>query len=817
MPLTPPVVAPPLPIPEAPLVRPTQPPPTTALPETVPLVSQPLRPVLPETLTETQKKLEEEGIYFNVADEDIREVVKQISRALGKNFLLDDKLKGKITIISERKMTKDEIWEAFQSALDVLGYTIVQGPAGLLRIVAVRDALSNPIDLYSDASPFTDRFITRLITLKNISASDMANVIKGLVSKEGNLFAYPVTNTLILTDSGTNIDRLLKLINELDREGPQEVLEIIPILYANAKDVATKVTQIFETERAGGATPTPRKGKEAAVELEEAPRLRKVISDDRTNTIIVLASKMAIKKVRDLIKKLDSPLVGDEGEVHVYYLKHANAKDMATLLGALAGQVAKEKEKDKKGGTTAAGAAAAKPPEPTVAALVGGAEFSGKFNATADEATNALVITASSKDFNTLVDQVIAKLDIPRRQVYVEALIVELVSDMQRDLGTGVFGGKTINIDGNELALFGNTFGFLNNPLTTPSLGAAHTGDPISITPGPGATSIDVPKLFAAFQAQQSNVETNVLSTPNILTMDNEEAEINVGEKVPFPSSTQPTGTGLAPFTTFTRENITLSLKIKPQISESDTIKLTVEQKDDNVKQGTEASAGGPTTTTRTLKTSIVAQNGQTVVLGGLMKDFNSTAVRKIPLLGDIPVLGYLFKTKARTKKKANLVVFLTPNIIREPRDFLAILQKKINQQNAFIEKNFGKAEQRQIRQTLATHAEHLLKFGAACDQENPQPICDRSGYQSAPYSRPASEEDQFPMDLGPTPFDEGGSSSRMAPPPPPPSSGDEDLAVQPKLQKKGKKKETTPPPEPPPASSSPPPSSSDDDIDLAY
>src|SRR5262249_807433 len=179
-----------------------------------------------ETVTETAKKVEAEGIYFNIADDDIREVVKQISRALGKNFLLDDKLRGKVTIISERKMTKDEVWEAFQSALDVLGYTIVDGPAGLLKIVGTRDALSNPIDFYTDKTPFTDRFVTRLITLKNISASDMANVIKGLVSKDGNLFAYPVTNTLIITDSGTNIDRLIRLINELDQEGPQEVLEI---------------------------------------------------------------------------------------------------------------------------------------------------------------------------------------------------------------------------------------------------------------------------------------------------------------------------------------------------------------------------------------------------------------------------------------------------------------------------------------------------------------------------------------------------------------------------------------------------------------
>ncbi|MBI3541313.1 MAG: hypothetical protein HY073_04155, partial [Deltaproteobacteria bacterium] len=226
---------------------------------------------------------------------EIREIVKQISRALGKNFILDDKLRGKLTIISERKMTKAEIWEAFQSGLESLGFTIVQGPAGLLRIIPTRDAISHPLDFYSDKSPVTDRFITRLITLKNISASDMANVIKNLVSKEGNLFAYPVTNTLIITDTGTNIDRLVHLIGELDREGPQEVLEIIPIIYAESKDLAAKITQIFETgDKAGSNQPARRA--QGAQQLEEVPTLRKVIADDRTNSLIILAPRWRSKK-----------------------------------------------------------------------------------------------------------------------------------------------------------------------------------------------------------------------------------------------------------------------------------------------------------------------------------------------------------------------------------------------------------------------------------------------------------------------------------------------------------------------------------------
>ncbi len=680
------------------------------LPESAPLISQPLRPVSPQTIAETAKKVEEEGIYFNVADEDIREVVKQISRALGKNFLLDDKLRGKVTIISERKMTKDEVWEAFQSALDVIGFTIVQGPAGLLRIVPVREAIANPIDLYADKSPFTDRFITRLITLKNISATDIANVIKGLVSKEGNLFAYPVTNTLILTDSGTNIDRLLNLINELDKEGPQEVLEIIPIIYADAKGIAEKVTQIFETEKTN-ATPAPNRGRGGAVEIEEVPRLRKVIPDDRTNSLIVLASKMAIKRVREVIKKLDAPLAADEGEVHVYYLKHANARDMTTVLNAIAGAL--QQGKDKKGGPGVSPDAA----KAAVSGLVGGAEFAGKFTVTAEESTNALVITAGSKDFNTLVDQVISKLDIPRRQVYVEAVIVELSVTQDQQIGTSLLGGKTFNVGGNQLALFGSTFGFLDPKtlLNGPTVGGATSTTfniPTPNTAGTaGTTSTTVPAFLSAINLSQSNTDINVLSTPNILTLDNQEAEIKVGSKVPFPTASATTIGGSLQ-TTFTREDVTLSLKIKPQIHEGGTVRLEVTQENREVapNQPANAAQSGPTTTERSIKTAIVATNGQTIVLGGLIKDSYSNVIQKVPLLGDIPILGYLFKTKKKQKNKVNLIVFLTPHIIREPHDFLAILQRKINEQNAFITDNFGKGQQKQIQKSLETHASHLLQ-----------------------------------------------------------------------------------------------------------
>ncbi|MBI2082779.1 MAG: type II secretion system secretin GspD [Deltaproteobacteria bacterium] len=686
----------------------------------VPTVSQPIGPA---PATETEKILEEEGMYFNVADEDITEVIKQISRALSKNFILDDKAcKGKITIISERKMTKDEVWETFLSALEANKCTIRQGPAGLYRLVPTREAISNPIDFYTSDSPYTDRFITRLITMKNISAIDMSNVIKSLVSKEGNLFAYPVTNTLIITDTGTNIDRLLRLIKELDTEGPQEIMEIIQIVYADAKDIASKITQIFEEEKGGDKARPRRKGAEGEGG-DETPLLRKVIPDERTNSVIVLASKRALKDVRDLIKKLDSPLQGAVGEIHVHYLRHAAAKDIASVLTSLSGALSKDKGPP----------GAPRPPGPGGPEMLSGVALGGKWSVTADETTNSLVITSSAKDYQILVDQVISKLDIPRKQVYVEAVIVELSISEDQQLGFGAIGGKAFNVGGTQVAAFGSTFGFLDpSRLLGGSAGAVNTGDTITInTPGApggtGTTQLSVPAFFTALQLAKGTTDVNILSTPNILTLDNQEAEIKVGQKVPFPTAAATTIGGSLQ-TTFTREDVALTLKIKPQISAADTVRLEVSQEDREVlpqqEQPSIATQAGPSTTERSIKTAIVAQNGQTIVLGGLIKDKYTTVISKVPLLGDIPILGWLFKTRRKSKQKVNLVVFLTPNIIREPRDFLAILQRKIEEKNAFIDENYSKAQRKQIRQSMATHSRHLLEYTPSTEEapfEEPQ------------------------------------------------------------------------------------------------
>jgi general secretion pathway protein D len=681
--------------PATPTAAPTPVPPTEPITPT----EAPVQPAIPEKPTE-------ELVYLNVQDQDIKDVIKQISKATGKNFIIDDKVRGKVTIISEKMMTKEEAYQAFLSALEVAGFTVVTGPGGIIKVVALKDAISSPIPIHVDSTPYTDSFVTRLISLDNISATDMANAVKGLVSKSGNLFAYPATNTLIITDSGTNIDRLMKLIKELDQEGPQEVVEIIPVAYADASDVAQKVLQLFEIEKAQAARATiarrTRRGAAAATQLAEIKAVSKIIADDRTNSIIVLASTRAIDRVRSLIKKLDTPLdEGESGKVHVHYLKYANAPDLAATLSSLTSGA--------KAPTTAKGIkgkAAAK--KPTVA------HFEGGISIAADESTNALIITATARDYQTLVDELISKLDIPRRQVYLEAVVMELTMKKTGDYGVSGYGGG-----GSSSVLgFGQTFGAaatLFDPLSFFSqgglLGGAFGRNTIQInvpTQGGTAQTMTIPTFAAFLNMLQVYADTNVVSTPNILTLDNEEAEITVKRKE-YAESTTSTATGVISSTPTPLET-GLTLKITPQISEGDVVRLKIAHELSNFEEKPQGAIASPERS-RKINTTVMAADGQTVVLGGLMQDVVSHSKSKVPILGDIPIIGWLFRQQSSRTDKSNLLVFITPHVIRDPTDYTSVLKRKINQRNAFIADNFGKRQAESIRDVIRAHRADLLEY----------------------------------------------------------------------------------------------------------
>lgn len=644
-------------------------------------------------------------VYLNATDVDIKDMIKQISKATGTNFLIDDKTRGKITIISEKPMTKEMAYQAFLSALEVMGYTTVATPAGLVKIVATKDAISEPLDIYKSDIPNTDRFITRIIQVVNISANDLASVVKTLISKEGNLFAYPATNSLIMTDTGSNIDRILKIIKELDQEGPQEVIEIIPILNADASDVTEKVLDLFQDEGAGGKGGGARKpGRGGGAELDEIPSISKVISDERTNSVIVLGTKRAILKVRSLIARLDSPATGVEGTIHVHYLKNATAKEVAEVLSNL---VSDGGGGDKKGGEIKKGAVH----------LEGGVKVS------ADEGTNALVITASPKDFQTLVDSVISKLDIPRRQVYLEAVVMELTVNKTRSLGLGGNFANVLDIAGEKMGAFGAQLPLTPSAISSIAgaaggLGAGFASErTFDFTMKDGST-VSIPAVSAILQALETDTDVNILSTPSILTMDNEEAQIQIGSEVPTPSGTT-VSSGVTTFNV-TREDTGIILKITPQISESDTVRLKLTQEISAVTALDPAL--GPTLSKRSVQTVVVANDKQTIVIGGLIDDHATVTTNKIPFLGDVPVIGNLFKNRSNVKTKTNIIVFITPYVIRDRQDYMAILQKKIEERNLFIDLNYGTGQKKQIRQSIRNHAGALLEYKSVMNDSQAAP-----------------------------------------------------------------------------------------------
>lgn len=693
----PPVQAPPLSAP-----APTSAAPTSVAPAAEEAPAQAVAPAAEEKPAATTPE-GEEMVYLNVQDQDIREVIKQISKATSRNFIIDDKVRGKVTIISEKMVTKAEAYQMFLSALQVAGFTTVQGPAGVIKIVALRDASRFPIPTHVDTLPYTDSFVTRLIRLENISANDMSNAIKNLISKDGDLFAYPETNTLVITDSGTNIDRLMKIIKELDQEGPQEIVDIIALHFANAKDVASIVTSIFEEQQKQAAGRPARGGPEAGGESAE---VSKIIADERSNSIIVMASKRAIDKVRDLINRLDARLEeGAEGKIHVYYLRYAKAKDIAGVLQSLSG-VAK----------APAGAGGAKNEGVIVAELE-------DFKVAADEQTNSLLITSNAKTYNTLVDRVISKLDIPRKQVYLEAIIMEFFLSKSTQLGVTAHGGGGIA----GMLPFGQTFqslgqlfsptsGLFNQPGLLGGVLSRQNVD-IQLPDNTGALkTFSVPAFSAFLTALKSFGDTNIVSTPSILTLDNEEASIEITSQEPRPGTQTITNTNAVQIAPVEYEEAGLKLKITPQISGEgggNSVRLQIENELSTFSAPEHPELKALAKKKRVVKTSVVTDDGETVVLGGLMEDKEDIKKSKVPLLGDIPILGFLFRHTDESNKKSNLLIFITPYVVRDSGDFNKILQKKIAQRNDFIDQSYSKKRQSNLRAIIKSHRADLLDLAA--------------------------------------------------------------------------------------------------------
>ncbi len=624
-------------------------------------------------------------VRIDFDDVGIEVIIDAISRLSGKNFIYDDRVRGKVTVISPSPITVAEAWAVFESVLKIKGFTAIPGPAGVLKIVPLRDAKESNIETVrgDGASPNRDQYVTRMIPLYYIDATAISNTLKPLISKDAALVVYAPTNTIILTDTKANIRRLLGILEALDVELHKEELAVIKILYADADTLGGQIMNIYGGTTSGGAATAASARKQRASRrssssaaksnsagLEAAKRGEvRIITESRTNSLLVLASRTQIAEIRELVHKLDVPVVGG-GKIHVYYLKHADAQEMAKTLNELVSGVSRAAAG---GGRT--GRADAKP-QALRSVVTPLAE--GQISLSADPATNSLVIQASKEAYETL-SQVIEKLDVARPQVLVEALIMEVDITDEFELGFNI--GYAVFNNDIRYSLEGASLIGASNPLGLLSRATAVLG---TDTSGNVEVEETGTQLSVQMQAAAADGRINILSSPHILTSDNEEAEIRIGDNIPIVTSRVESAqgsndNGLASSVNVERRDIGVTLRVTPQISDGETLRLTIFQEITEVNEGLsgviagEDDSGtteiGVALSNRKVENTVVVADGDTVVIGGLIGETESTTENKVPFFGDIPVLGWLFKSTSESTRRTNLIIMLTPHIIRTPAD----------------------------------------------------------------------------------------------------------------------------------------------------
>jgi general secretion pathway protein D len=592
---------------------------------------------------------------LNLKDADINTLITTVSEVTGKNFIVDERVKGKVTVISSRPMSSEAVYETFLAVLAVKGYAAV--PAGsVIKIVQDSTARQEGGALLSNgAGRPDDDVVTHVYQIENVSAAQLVPILRPLVPQWGHLVAYGPSNMLIISDRASNVVRLGRLIEQIDRTGDREV-EMIKLVNASAADVVRILTMLTQQDK----------------QADPAVKPATVIADERSNSVLLGGDKSERQKMLDIISQLDVPLTED-GATQVVYLRHASAENLAPILEGYAQQA------------DAANKAGAAP------APAGGGD--GRTRIIADKDTNALVITGSPKSMKA-VRGVIAQLDIKRSQVLVEAVIAEVSAAKSAQLGldwavfndnriaaAGILDPNTLTLVGSAVSIAsGGTSALTTNPLTT---GLTAVG---GIDNRPGGTSI-----AAILKALQGDTDSNVLSTPSVVATDNEESELSVGQELSISTGSYTTSTGGVsgnPFQTTQRKDVGLKLGVTPQINEGDSVNLKLKLEVSQL-QG-DPNSLNPVTSKRTLNTTVTVVSGQVLVLGGLIDDQVVTTDNSVPFLSRIPLLGALFQFSKVEKIKRNLVLFIKPAILRDlmeadyytRRKYDAAREAQIDQQN---------------------------------------------------------------------------------------------------------------------------------------
>lgn len=585
-----------------------------------------------------------EQITLNLNNADIEALIKTVSEQTGKNFVIDPRVKGKVTVISAHPMDTEEFYEVFLSILEVHGFSTI--PSGdVIKIVPDVKAKQGGIPFQNRGGALPgDQIVTRIIQVKNVTSAQLVPILRPLIPQEGHLAAYPDTNVLIISDRRRNVDRLMKIIEQIDQVSDSSI-EVVSLEHASAAEVV----RILE-----GLKPAAGKGASSSG--------TKLIADERTNSILISGDPTERLRSRVVIEHLDTPF-DNEGNAQVVYLKYANAVDLVTVLTGVSENI------DDSGKGAGKTAAKGKPSMP--------------INIQADEASNALIITAPPDIFHSL-QAIIRKLDIRRAQVLVEAIIADISYDNAQSLGVQWV------VDGLSGSSTSGPVGVINlgSPTITDVYNSVAAGTGVALGSG---TSIalgrykdgDRVNFAALIQALKRDTTSNILSTPSLTTLDNQEAEIVIGQNVPFItgsySSTGGTSNSVNPFQTVQREDVGLTLKVKPQINEGNSIKLEIEQEISSINNAASAGTSDIVTNKRTIKTVVMVEDGATIVLGGMIHEDLQQTEEKVPLLGDIPLLGALFRYNKTGKVKRNLMIFLRPVVLRDAAVSTQIASEKYN------------------------------------------------------------------------------------------------------------------------------------------
>ncbi|SFC15799.1 type II secretion system secretin GspD [Collimonas sp. OK412] len=620
---------------------------------------------------------------MNFVGADIESVIKAVGQYTNTTFIVDPRVKGSINLVSEKPLSKTQAFDLLASTLRLQGYAVVRGD-GFVKVVPEADAKLQ-VAPTRPASVRGDQIATQIFSLNYESATNILPVLRPLISPNNTINANPGNNTLVVTDYAENLQRLGKMIAALDVPAVND-LDVIPVRYAVASDIAVMASKLLDS---GSAAPG----------ASDSARTM-IMADSRTNSVVVRApSAGRANLAKSLIAKLDQP-TANAGNVHVVYLKNADAVKLAKTLRAIVSQdtsmsnISQAKSSSSSSGGMLQGSSGSSalgsnnnstaPSTPSSPSSDSASQSSGSGSGAAgfiqaDDSTNTLIITASEPVYRN-IRGVIDQLDQRRAQVYVEALIVEVTDSAASEIGVqwlALSGDSNSNYRvGGGTGFTGTNTGITSGNLFNTAIGQAiNTGTTTSVPTVGSGLQLGIFRqiagkigLGALASALNSTTGSNVLSMPNLLTLDNEEAKIIVGQNVPFVTgSTLTTGAGTSsPFTTIERKDVGTALKIKPHISEGGTVRLEISQEVSAVVAGTAGATNGPTTTKRSLDTNVVIDDGEIIALGGLIGDNNQNGVQKVPLLGDLPFIGNLFKYQSGSREKTNLMIFLRPIIVRD-------------------------------------------------------------------------------------------------------------------------------------------------------